>query len=88
MGSRHGLWAVAAAAGVMVCTGAAAFAAPILPGDLMVFRMGDGARLRLLANLSDRGAANASEDFKGILIWGSALSDSVPPWSVCWRIEP
>jgi maltooligosyltrehalose trehalohydrolase len=50
------------------------------------WRMGDGAALRLLANLSDREIAHASQDFKGTLIWGSELGDSVPPWSVHWRI--
>jgi maltooligosyltrehalose trehalohydrolase len=50
------------------------------------WRMADGATLRLLANLSDREAANTSGDFKGTLIWGSELGNSVPPWSVHWRI--
>jgi maltooligosyltrehalose trehalohydrolase len=50
------------------------------------WRMGDGATLRLLANLSDRETAHASQHFKGTLIWGSELGDSVPPWSVHWRI--
>jgi maltooligosyltrehalose trehalohydrolase len=50
------------------------------------WRMGDGATLRLLANLSDREIANTSGEFKGTLIWGSELGESVPPWSVHWRI--
>ncbi len=50
------------------------------------WRMGDGATLRLLANLSDREAANTSDVFKGTLIWGSELGERVPPWSVFWRI--
>jgi maltooligosyltrehalose trehalohydrolase len=50
------------------------------------WRMGDGARLRLLANLSDREVANTGSDFRGTLIWGCELGDSVPPWSVHWRI--
>lgn len=50
------------------------------------WRMGDGATLSLLANLSDRETAHASQDFRGTLIWGSELGDSVPPWSVHWRI--
>jgi maltooligosyltrehalose trehalohydrolase len=50
------------------------------------WRMGDGATLRLLANLSDREVADTGADFKGTLIWGSELGDSVPPWSVHWRI--
>ena len=50
------------------------------------WRMGDDATLRLLANLSDREAANTSDVFKGTLIWGSELGERVPPWSVHWRI--
>jgi maltooligosyltrehalose trehalohydrolase len=50
------------------------------------WRMGDGATLRLLANLSDREIANTSGEFKGTLIWGNELGESVPPWSVHWRI--
>jgi maltooligosyltrehalose trehalohydrolase len=48
--------------------------------------MGDGATLRLLANLTDRVIANTSSEFKGTLIWGSELGLGVPPWSVHWRI--
>jgi maltooligosyltrehalose trehalohydrolase len=50
------------------------------------WRMGDGATLRLLANLSDREIANTAGEFKGTLIWGSELGERVPPWSVHWRI--
>jgi maltooligosyltrehalose trehalohydrolase len=50
------------------------------------WRMGDGTALRLLANLSDREVANTSGEFEGTLIWGSELGESVPPWSVHWRI--
>jgi len=50
------------------------------------WRMGDGATLRLLANLSDREIANTSGEFMGTLVWGSELGESVPPWSVHWRI--
>ena len=50
------------------------------------WRMGDGATLRLLANLSDRQIANSLGEFRGTLIWGSELGQSVPPWSVHWRI--
>ena len=50
------------------------------------WRMGDDATLRLLANLSDREAANTSDVLKGTLIWGSELGERVPPWSVHWRI--
>ena len=50
------------------------------------WRMGDGATLSLLANLSDREITNTSDDSRGTLIWGRELEASVPPWSVHWRI--
>jgi maltooligosyltrehalose trehalohydrolase len=50
------------------------------------WRMGDGATLRLLANLSDHAISHASAEASGTPIWGSELSDSVPSWSVYWRI--
>jgi maltooligosyltrehalose trehalohydrolase len=51
------------------------------------WRMGDGATLRLLANLSDRNAAHRSDDFRGALVWGNEPGHSLPPWSVFWRID-
>ena len=48
--------------------------------------MGDGATLRLLANLSDQAISHAPDEPAGTLIWGSELGDSVPPWTVLWRI--
>jgi maltooligosyltrehalose trehalohydrolase len=50
------------------------------------WRMGDGAALRLLANLSDQAISHAPRAPAGTLIWGSELGDSVPPWTVLWRI--
>jgi maltooligosyltrehalose trehalohydrolase len=50
------------------------------------WRMGDGVPLRLLANLSDQAISHAPGESKGTLIWGSELGDSVPPWTVLWRI--
>jgi maltooligosyltrehalose trehalohydrolase len=50
------------------------------------WRMGDGATLRLLANLSDQAISHAPGKPAGTLIWGSELGDSVPPWTVLWRI--
>jgi maltooligosyltrehalose trehalohydrolase len=50
------------------------------------WRMGDGATLRLLANLSDQTASHAPGGPAGTPIWGSELGDSVPPWTVLWRI--
>jgi maltooligosyltrehalose trehalohydrolase len=48
--------------------------------------MGDGATLQLIANLSARDAIPVSREIKGTLIWGTELSQSIPPWSVFWRI--
>jgi maltooligosyltrehalose trehalohydrolase len=48
--------------------------------------MGDGVTLALLANLSDRDIPRATPTSKGTLIWGSELNNSVPPWSVVWRL--
>jgi maltooligosyltrehalose trehalohydrolase len=50
------------------------------------WRMGDGATLRLLANLSDQAIRHAPDQSAGTLIWGNELGDSVPPWTVLWRI--
>jgi len=50
------------------------------------WRMGDGATLRLLANLSDQTIRHAPNKPEGTLIWSSELGDSVPPWTVLWRI--
>jgi maltooligosyltrehalose trehalohydrolase len=50
------------------------------------WRMGDGATLALLANLSDRDVSHAPARSKGTLIWGSELNERVPPWSVVWRL--
>jgi maltooligosyltrehalose trehalohydrolase len=50
------------------------------------WRMGDGATLCLLANLSDQAVGHAAGHAKGTLIWGNELDGSVPPWSVLWRI--
>jgi malto-oligosyltrehalose trehalohydrolase len=48
--------------------------------------MGDGAILSLIANLSDREATRVPVAIKGTLIWGTALDQNIPPWSVLWRI--
>jgi maltooligosyltrehalose trehalohydrolase len=50
------------------------------------WRMGDGATLRLLTNLSDQAIRHAPNKPAGTLIWGSELGDCVPPWTVLWRI--
>jgi maltooligosyltrehalose trehalohydrolase len=50
------------------------------------WRMGDGAILRLTANLSTTEISNAPAQTAGIPIWGGAAGDPLPPWSVSWRI--
>ena len=50
------------------------------------WQMDNGTRLILTANLSDHDAALAHPD-GGTLIWGRELTDSLPPWTVSWRIE-
>jgi malto-oligosyltrehalose trehalohydrolase len=50
------------------------------------WRMGDGATLRLLANLSDQ-AIEHQTGTAGTKIWGGEISDFVPRWSVFWRLE-
>jgi maltooligosyltrehalose trehalohydrolase len=49
------------------------------------WRMDDGQLLSLAANLSDREITDPSQT-RGTLIWGSALSPSMPAWSVRWHI--
>jgi maltooligosyltrehalose trehalohydrolase len=51
-----------------------------------VWRMGDGATLRLLANLSNHDIPHAADKIAGTPIWGNELTGSVPPWAVFWRI--
>jgi maltooligosyltrehalose trehalohydrolase len=48
------------------------------------WRMGDGTPLRLTANLSEKTVSHGEAG--GTLIWGSELGDSIPPWSVHWRM--
>ncbi|BAM87807.1 putative maltooligosyltrehalose trehalohydrolase [Bradyrhizobium oligotrophicum S58] len=48
--------------------------------------MGDGSKLRLLANVSDRELAFSPSEFAGTLIWGGTPGDRLPPWSVFWSI--
>jgi maltooligosyltrehalose trehalohydrolase len=50
------------------------------------WRMGDGATLRLLANLS----ADANEhptEATGTVVWGGEAGTTIPPWSVFWRLD-
>jgi len=50
------------------------------------WRMGDGATLRLVANLSSTEIASKASASSGTPIWGGEAGDLVPPWSVFWRI--
>ncbi|MDB5618308.1 malto-oligosyltrehalose trehalohydrolase [Tardiphaga sp.] len=51
------------------------------------WRMGDGATLHLLANLSDRAIAGEHQPWPGTKLWGSDVANVVVPWSVHWRID-
>jgi maltooligosyltrehalose trehalohydrolase len=51
------------------------------------WRLGDGATLRLAANLSADGIAREQRDAGGTLIWGIESGDRIAPWSVFWRLE-
>jgi maltooligosyltrehalose trehalohydrolase len=50
------------------------------------WRMGDGAALHLLANLSEQAIKHRSGT-AGVKIWGAETGDSTPPWSVLWRLD-
>ena len=50
------------------------------------WRMGDGAMLRLVANLSNSEIARKASAAIGTPIWGGEARDLMPPWSVFWRI--
>jgi maltooligosyltrehalose trehalohydrolase len=50
------------------------------------WRMGDGATLRLLADLSNNEIAHKGSETAGTAVWGGETSDLLPPWSVFWRV--
>jgi maltooligosyltrehalose trehalohydrolase len=50
------------------------------------WRMGDGATLHLLANLSGQSVAHHIKS-AGIPIWGGEPGNAILPWSVFWRLE-
>jgi maltooligosyltrehalose trehalohydrolase len=52
------------------------------------WRMGDGAALRLAANLSASEIAHKSGETAGTPIWGGTPGEMIPPWSVFWRLDP
>jgi maltooligosyltrehalose trehalohydrolase len=51
------------------------------------WRMGDGATLRLKANLSNGAIVDEQGKTAGVLIWGHETGETVPRWSVSWRLE-
>jgi malto-oligosyltrehalose trehalohydrolase len=56
-------------------------------GRLMAhWRLGGGARLSLIANLSPRPVAMPPHDRTGTVIWGREAGNPMPPWFVLWRI--
>jgi malto-oligosyltrehalose trehalohydrolase len=50
------------------------------------WQMGDGAMLRLLANLSGHDIRGNRPQQVGTKIWGGDLTDVIPPWAVYWHI--
>ena len=51
------------------------------------WRMGDGAMLRLAANLSNDEIPAPEIKPMGIPIWGGEIAGPLPPWSVFWRLD-
>ncbi len=51
------------------------------------WRLGDGARLELTANLSNREITGQPGKTGGITIWGRTPGEVMTPWSVFWRVE-
>jgi maltooligosyltrehalose trehalohydrolase len=50
------------------------------------WRMGDGAVLRLLANLSNTALARGPDETTGTAIWGGKPGNALSPWSVFWSL--
>jgi maltooligosyltrehalose trehalohydrolase len=51
------------------------------------WRLGDGAALKLTANLSNAAVADQASETTGTPIWGGAPGDIVRPLSVFWRLD-
>lgn len=51
------------------------------------WRLGDGARLELTANPSNREITGRPGKTGGVTIWGRAPAEVMTPWSVFWRVE-
>ena len=50
------------------------------------WRIGDGAMLRLTANLSVNEMVRTSTQTTGTPMWGGEPGERIPPWSVFWHI--
>jgi maltooligosyltrehalose trehalohydrolase len=50
------------------------------------WRMGDGATLQLVANLSNSEIAREGSAASGTPIWGGEAGELMPSWSVFWRV--
>jgi maltooligosyltrehalose trehalohydrolase len=50
------------------------------------WRLGDGATLHLVANLSDCSIVDSPGEQAGTILWGDGFVDALPAWSVVWRI--
>ncbi|MDO9058895.1 MAG: DUF3459 domain-containing protein, partial [Bradyrhizobium sp.] len=51
------------------------------------WRMGDGATLHLVANLSKDAAPRPQTEPAGLSIWGGEIAGPLSPWSVFWRLD-
>jgi malto-oligosyltrehalose trehalohydrolase len=51
------------------------------------WRMGDGATLRLIANLTNAAIEGKQPPTTGIRLWGRNPGEVLPPWSVFWNLE-
>ncbi|MDP3692517.1 malto-oligosyltrehalose trehalohydrolase [Bradyrhizobium sp.] len=51
------------------------------------WRMGDGAMLRLMANLSNDAVPGPEIKPAGAPLWGGEIAGPLPPWSVFWRLD-
>lgn len=51
------------------------------------WRLGDGARLELRANLSNSEITGKPGETRGIPVWGGTPGEIMMPWSVFWRLE-
>ena len=52
------------------------------------WRLGDGATLRLTANLSNAAITHRTREVAGARIWGNPPGDVIKPWTVFWSLEP